>query len=55
MQEASDALSKLQFITVFTIFITVFTTIHWVKLAWPAEPILLTSTSLTKAVLEDAG
>ena len=32
------------------LFITVFTTIHWVKLAWPAEPILLTSTSLMGAL-----
>ena len=31
------------------ILTTVFTTVHWVKSAWPAEPILLTWTLLTGA------
>ena len=37
------------------LFITVFTTIHWLKPAGPAEPILLTSTSLMGALPDDTG
>ena len=36
------------------VHITVFTTIHWVKPAWPAEPTLLSSTSLMGAMPGDA-
>ena len=35
--------------------VTVFSTIHRVKPAWPAEPILLTTTLLTGALPGDAG
>ena len=36
------------------LFVTVFTTIHWVKVAWPAEPILITYTLLMGALLGEA-
>ena len=35
-----------------TYFFTVFTTTHWVKPAWPGEPILLTSTLLMEVQRE---
>ena len=36
------------------IFITVFTTIYWVKPAWPAEPIFIISTLLIVGPSDDA-
>ena len=34
---------------------TVFITVHWVRPAWPAEPILLTLILLMGALAGDAG